>query len=126
MTQLAAQVCEPKDTVYLDYFALFLRRCQFTKGFASATPDLMALVQSHVSLRKVAMAIGALDASRRSSVRSLHGRNSPQHAALTLYGESIRALRTRLSMTPSLGSEDILWSTFLMGLFEVCRWGFWS
>lgn len=108
----------------MDYFELFLRRCQFTKGFASATPDLMALVQGHLSLRKVAMAIGALDASRRSSVRSLHGHDSPHHAALTLYGESIRALRARLSTTASLDSEDILWSTFLMGLFEVCRWGF--
>lgn len=83
------------------------------------TTDLMPLIQASPSLQNVALAIGALDASRRSSVRSLHGQNSPWYIALSLYGRSIQALQTQLATTVSAQCEDVLWSTFLLGIFEV-------
>lgn len=70
-------------------------------------------------LREVAMALGALDASRRASVTSWHGHESPHFAALNLYCRSIQSLRTKLAEAPSSCGDDVLWSIFLMGLFEV-------
>ena len=84
------------------------------------TTDLVHLMQESPSLRDVATAIGALEASRRSSVSSFRGRGSPGYTALSLYGRSIQALQTEVTNIVSVRRDDTLWSTFLLGLFEAC------
>lgn len=118
-TEIPAQLPKHNETIYLDQFGLFMKKCQFTKAFASVTADLMPLVQTSPSLQDLAGAIGALEASRRASVRSFRGQESPQIAAFRLYGRSTRALRRQLETTEPGKYQDILWSTFLLGLFEV-------
>ncbi len=119
--QIGAQVPKHQETLYLEHFALFMRRCQFTRGFASVTADLVHLMQRSASLRHVAIALGALDASRRGSVCSFRGQDSPRYVALNLYGRSIRALQTQVANVALVRCDDLLWSTFLLGLFEVCE-----
>ncbi|KAJ6784403.1 hypothetical protein PWT90_09464 [Aphanocladium album] len=95
------------------------QRCQFANGFASATTQLVPLMNGCSPLREVAMALGALEASRRASITSYYGKESPQVAAMNLYGMSIQSLRTKLAEAPLSCRDDILWSIFLMGLFEL-------
>lgn len=118
--KVPAKLPRHNETIYLDQFGLFMKKCQFTRGFASVTTDLMPLVQTSPSLQDLARAIGALEASRRASVRSWCEQESPQIVAFRLYGRSIRTLRRQLETTEAGKSQDILWSTFLLGLFEVC------
>lgn len=99
---------------------MFMGRCQFTEGFASVTANLVPVIEKSHSLRHVAIAIGALDVSRRSSVSSRRGQESPLYVALVSYGSSIQALRTKLAKSGSSQRDDVLWGTFLLGIFEVC------
>jgi hypothetical protein len=118
--QLSMNVDRPRNITYLDHFASFIRRCQFTREFASVSTDLAPLIQASPSLRDLAVAIGALDASRRGSVSSFRGRESPGCIAFRCHGRSLRALRARLATADGAHGEDALWSTFLLGLFDVC------
>ncbi|KND91844.1 hypothetical protein TOPH_03447 [Tolypocladium ophioglossoides CBS 100239] len=117
--QLPTPMGRPSDIVYLDHFASFIRRCQFTREFASGSTDLLPLIHASPSLRDLAVAIGALDASRRGSVSSFSPRESPQCIAFRFHGRSLRALRARLATADAAHGEDVLWSTFLLGLFEL-------
>lgn len=105
--------------MYLDYFALFLQRCEITWEFATVTPDLLPLIQTSPPLRSVTMAIRILKASRRGSVGSVTGNKSTANVVLRSYDDSIQTLRLLLQLKEAAYREDIIWSTFLLGLFEV-------
>lgn len=120
-TQLIGQVSKPEETLYTEHFALFMQKCQFNRAFASVPKDLLPLIHVCPSLREIAVAIGALDASRRGAVGLRRGQDSPRHIAFSSYGKSIHALSTQLENTTSVQREGVLWSTFLLGLFEVCE-----
>lgn len=119
MNKLGAQVNKHKENLYLGQSASFMQRCQLIRGFASVTAELIHLMEKSPSLRDVATAIGAHDASRRSSVSSFRGQDSPGYTALSLYGRSIQALQIQATNTASARHDDTLWSTFLLGIFEV-------
>jgi hypothetical protein len=107
------------DNVYLDLFAAFLRRCQFTGGFIHVDRDLFDLVHTSPMLQDLALAIGALEASRRASCSLLHAPSRARATAFACYGKALKALREQLAMAGAAHREDVLWSTFLFGLFEV-------
>lgn len=117
-----ASISSPRphnDSVYLDLFAAFLRRCQFTGGFVHLDRDLFDLVHSSPLLQDLALAIGALEASRMASSSPLHAPGRARATAFTCYGKALKALRDQLAMAGAAHREDVLWSTFLFGLFEV-------
>ncbi|KAH7165166.1 hypothetical protein EDB81DRAFT_678820 [Dactylonectria macrodidyma] len=118
-TRISVQIHAVRDAVYLDHFVTFIQRCQFTAGFASATIDMLRCMNTSQPLHNLTMAIGALEASRRSSVRSDPLHDSPQFIAFGFYGRSIQALNHRLETRDALHRDDVLWSTFLIGLFEL-------
>ncbi|KAL7809322.1 hypothetical protein V8C44DRAFT_366232 [Trichoderma aethiopicum] len=94
--------------------------CQFSKNFVDIARDLMPLMQTSPPLRDLAIAIGALDAARRVSVRS--ERESPQLVAYLPYGRSLQSLQQRLKTPEAAACDDVAWISFLLGLFEVrCR-----
>jgi hypothetical protein len=107
------------DRIYMDVFASFMRRCQFTSRFVSIDKDLSGLVQSSSLLHDLALAIGALEASRRASCTQLHASDRSQARAYKFYGNALSALRRELAKAGAADREDVLWSTFLFGLFEV-------
>ncbi|KAM5370890.1 hypothetical protein ACJZ2D_008323 [Fusarium nematophilum] len=117
--KLTRTVNRHEDILYLDYFALFLQSCELTREFGSITPDLLPLIHASLPLRAVTMAIGALEANRRGCVSSDPERQSPQHVAFRSYGDSMRALQPLLQLADAFCREDVLWSTFLLGLFEL-------
>lgn len=119
VAKVPVQVDTHLDTLYLDYFDLFLKRCQFTADFNNLGADLLPLIQTCLPLRQVIMAIGALEASRQATVKASHWRQSPQIAAFSSYGASIRALQGLLHSPDALHCEGVLWCTLLLGMFEV-------
>lgn len=79
----------------------------------------MVIVGRYTLLSNIAIAIGALDASRKGSVKSFTGSESPRHIAFHHCGISLKCLDAAVSTTTSVFREDLFWCTFLHGLFEV-------
>ncbi|XEU97497.1 hypothetical protein FSHL1_002783 [Fusarium sambucinum] len=124
--QSLSQVAKPPmhitpkpDITYLDYFDLFMQRCQFTKGSTSLVSDLLPLIHSCAPLGQITMAIGALEASRRPTVKIGSERPAPLNVAFGSYGRSIQTLQARLQSQDALSCQGVLWCTLLLGLFEL-------
>lgn len=107
------------NAIYLDHFASFIQRCHFSKDFAATNADIVTVIGKNPLLLNIAIAIGALDASRKGSIRSFGNLEAPQQIAFRACGKSIQDLYSALSTTGSDFREDVFWSTFLHGLFEV-------
>lgn len=117
--KLPLQVSEHTDVIYLNYFNLFMRHCQFTQQFANLGPDLLPLIQTCPPLREVTIAIGALEASRLATVNCRSRSHSPYNVAFGSYGKSIQKLQSWLHAPDALNCQGVLWCTLLLGLFEV-------
>jgi hypothetical protein len=114
--------CNPRvqnDSVYMDLFSAFIQRCQFTSEFVSVDKDLFDLLHSSRLCYDLAIAIGALEASRRSSCSQLYAPGKTRAMAFMCYGNALKALQEKLAKAGAAYCEDVLWSTFLFGLFEV-------
>lgn len=116
---LPKQVQNGMDDRFLASFAAFIRRTQFTRRFPSIDSHLMLLVHTSPPLRHVAIAIGALNASREGAISVLRGRDSPSFISFSHYRKAILALQSSLADSDVAQKEDVLWGTFLLGLFEV-------
>lgn len=71
------------------------------------------------ALRDLSIAIGALNASRRASIRTDPEQEWPQCVAYRSYSSSLQSLQQQLQTNDAGMSQDVAWSTFLLGLFEV-------
>lgn len=71
------------------------------------------------ALRDLGIAIGALDASRRASTRASLEHNWPQCVAYRSYSRSLQSLQQQLQKMDVTTGQDVAWTTFLLGLFEV-------
>ncbi|KAL7935946.1 fungal-specific transcription factor domain-containing protein [Trichoderma chlorosporum] len=118
-TALPLQVQEHADEIYLSNFATSMLRCQFTRDFIHIARDLVPLMLTSPWLRDLAVAIGALDASRRASIKSFPERESPECIAYRSYSRSLQLLQQRLQTSDAAACESVAWSTFLLGLFEL-------
>jgi hypothetical protein len=98
---------------------IFLASCHFTENFSASTPDILRLLQSPGPLLDICSAIGALEISREGSCRNLAQETDIAQAALRLYSRSIRAFSLEISRPGFQPGEEALWTTFLLGLFEV-------
>ncbi|KAK4092258.1 transcriptional regulator family: Fungal Specific TF [Purpureocillium lilacinum] len=111
----------PDDALFLDCFASFLqRRCHLTQAFVAAVAtDLARLVHESAPVGDLAVAIGALDASRHGAVMASRGGRDARCAAFRAYGRAMRGLQARLSDPDAVTGDDVVWGTFLLGLFEL-------
>lgn len=105
---------------FIGCFLLFIQQNQFTASFQSLDKEILHLIRTSPVLYHSAMAIGALDASRRGYISVLKGRESPQYVAFSSYRTSIRLLQASVSEKDAAQRDDVLWGTFFLGLFEVC------
>ncbi|KAG7051933.1 fungal specific transcription factor domain-containing protein [Colletotrichum scovillei] len=119
VARLLTQVNLHSDILYLDYFDLFMKRCLFTDEFNGLAADLLPLTQTCLPLVQVVTAIGALEASRRATVRSSRYQQSPYTVAFLSYGEAMKTLRARLQVSDAFRCGGVLWCTLLLGLFEL-------
>ncbi|KAH7184588.1 uncharacterized protein B0J16DRAFT_414077 [Fusarium flagelliforme] len=118
-SQIMAHVTAKPDVTYLEFFSLFMRRCQFTRASADLASDLLPLIQTCAPLQEAAIAIGALEASRRATVNFTSERQSPEIIALQSYGRSIRRLQAELDTLEASQCQGVLWCTLLLGLFDL-------
>lgn len=107
------------NIIYMEMFAAFSRRCQFTDSFVSIDRDLFGLIQMSPMLHDIALGIGALEASRRPSCTRSHSPEKARAVAFIRYGNALHMLRHRLAKAEAIHSEDLIWCTFLFSLFEV-------
>ncbi|KAH7014358.1 uncharacterized protein B0I36DRAFT_436373, partial [Microdochium trichocladiopsis] len=109
----------PPDVLFTDHFITFLATCQLTKRFSALAPEFIHFIQSPGPLRDIALAIGALETSRKGSIRSSGRRENTDSTALSLYGRSIRTFSKDIAAPTFQPGEEALWTTFLLGLFEL-------
>lgn len=107
------------DSIYLDYFAVFIERCHFSAGFATLPSDLLPLLDASGSLKDLVLAIGALETSRRGSSHNYPRLSSPHEMSLRFYGRSIKAFQEQIRSSEGIEKVDVLWTTLLFGIFEV-------
>ncbi|KAF5860048.1 hypothetical protein ETB97_002074 [Aspergillus alliaceus] len=113
------QVRKHEDAIYLDHFATFLQRCHFSKDFAATNADIVTIIGKYPLLFNIAIAIGALDASRKGSIRSFSELESPRYIAFLACGRSIQTLHSAIPMAKPVFRDDVFWTAFLHGLFEL-------
>ncbi|CAG7558111.1 unnamed protein product [Fusarium equiseti] len=118
-SQVVAHVAAKSEVKYLNYFSVFMKRCQFTKESTDSVSDLLPLIQTCAPLQEAAIAIGALEASRRATVNFTSERQSPGIVALQSYGTSIRKLQAELESLEASQCQGVLWCTLLLGLFDL-------
>ncbi|KAF7713386.1 Fungal Zn(2)-Cys(6) binuclear cluster domain-containing protein [Penicillium ucsense] len=116
---LPAQMSRNTASVFVDQFFAFLSCNQFVPCFNTLGGALLPLVEQSSLLSSIASAIGALHASRRGFSARYSQADSPEFQALQLYSRSIESLKGALAEAKVHGRDDVLWATFLSGIFEL-------
>ncbi|KAI2790647.1 hypothetical protein POX_c03493 [Penicillium oxalicum] len=116
---ILSRVSRDMETIFIDQFFAFLSCNQFAPCPESLGATLLPLVRQSSVLSLVAGAIGALHASRHCSSASYSRAESPQFKALQLYSRTIESLKDALMDQKVSGRDDVLWATFLSGIFEL-------
>jgi hypothetical protein len=101
------------------FFSVFLA----ANDFAGGPLDLETITsqfQKSSSLYHAIIAIGALDTSGKLLSSSAIGRKSAKLEALTAYRTSITNFRAEIGDIHLALNYSCLWTTFFLGLFEVC------
>jgi hypothetical protein len=93
----------------------------FTTVFPSALSDLLALMTTSPVLDDAIQALGAMSASRLGTVGVRGEVVHLKVVATHFYQRAISTLRVFLSDKSHARGDDVLWATFLLGLFEVSR-----
>ncbi|TWU78636.1 hypothetical protein ED733_005365 [Metarhizium rileyi] len=92
----------------------------FTAQFPLVATALLPILDANEHLRSIAVAIGALDASRRAQVGTHHPLHpSARVVAFTNYQRALARLQGELDSSQAPLRDDVLWTTFLLGLFEL-------
>ncbi|EFY91084.1 hypothetical protein MAC_02970 [Metarhizium acridum CQMa 102] len=116
---LPATVNNDRESTYLGHFVAVIRNCQFTARFPLVATALLPVMSGNSHLSHVAIAIGALDAHRRAQVGASRDYPSPRIVAFTRYQRALASLQDELGSSNAPQRDDVLWTTFLLGLFEL-------
>jgi hypothetical protein len=108
-----------RTNAYLGQFVSVILRCQFTPKFPSIATKLLPSIEGNEQLRDIAIAIGALEACRRADIGTSSRHLPPRVVALASYQRALGGLQKKLELIDALECDDVLWTTFLLGLFEV-------
>ena len=107
---------------FFRYFDTFLLRNKFTQKNIFPT-DIVELTQRSSSgeyLRDAVLSLGAMQATKSRLAEGI-GSTESYRFAVNHYSKSVAGLRTALNQFASLPNlrHSILWTTHLLGLFEV-------
>lgn len=95
------------------FFTSFISKNEF--GISIDMQTIISQFQSSPSLFQVSAAIGALDLSRKSPSKHANA----TFAALKSYRTSILEFQTEIQRNNFLKSDEGLWTSLFLGLFEV-------
>ena len=108
-----------REDLYMAHFSKVIQNCQFTERFSTAGVTLIDLMDGNQHLHEIAVALAALDISRRGQSRKHLPSSSPHVVAFASYQRAVSCLQDKLGVTNAPQQDDVLWTTFLLGLFEV-------
>jgi hypothetical protein len=101
------------------FFSVFIQTNDFTVAKNLNLNLIEQLWQTNSGLREAIMAVAALDASRRSQTLSYGSKSVVATTALKEYKKALLSLQNDLDCQMILKNDACLWSTFLLGIFEV-------
>jgi hypothetical protein len=107
----------PQDTISQfenHFFTTFLVRNDFA-GVNLDFDTITSQFQSTPSLHHAAIAVGAINLAPSSVIQ----KSTTRLGALNSYRASISEFQREIQSTKSKGSDECLWTTFFLGLFEV-------
>ncbi|OJD32480.1 c6 finger domain-containing protein [Diplodia corticola] len=111
-----------KDWQLAYFFDSFLKMNEFAADlWGRITPHLYELLHTSPALRDAIAAVAVLDSSRRPTSRSHGATSKTQESALKTYASSMVALQC--SIDAHGATEDVIWTTFFLGLFELMMGG---
>lgn len=109
----------PQASKFIAYFfSVFIIRNDFSGGSLDMDA-IIANFQSSPSLYHAAVAVGALDASKKLLSPAAE-RRSATVAALSSYKTSLVAFQQEIQQRDIKKNDAALWTTLFLGLFEVC------
>ncbi|CCF47799.1 hypothetical protein CH063_04285 [Colletotrichum higginsianum] len=115
-----------KMSCYLFHFDMFMRRNSFTGREPGFLSDVQSLVKGSAGGRQIVpcqyllnamLALGAMQAVPHSAP----GSQTSLRFAMESYLQSLADLRLAVSAFSSTQRDSILWTTFLLGLFELMQ-----
>lgn len=107
-----------KDTYTGYFFVAFLHQNAFTGISTQFAKSLLSFIHYSPELFDAVNAIAALHISQSIGIESA---KSDYTAALQAYSRSVRCVQAKIDFNLSLSDPSILWTTLLLGVFEVSK-----
>ncbi|KAF1956473.1 hypothetical protein CC80DRAFT_413051 [Byssothecium circinans] len=104
------------------FFTSFLAMNNLTNDRIPVTSDLLGMMKDAPALRAAICAVAAHHRIQQDPTIVLRedGKNEMLYT-LQSYGQSVRHIKNLISSNTFLGDPSALWTTFLLGLFELMR-----
>lgn len=106
-----------EESYVAHFFSIFLPQNTFSQRLTASLSAIQSNLVQHKSMLDVVAAIGAL----HCTVEGPSNSRSLARDALCLYGDAIKALRSEIARAKQEDLSSLLWSSYLLGLFEVGR-----
>jgi hypothetical protein len=111
-----------EDNRALPYFFLSFSRMNILLGNTPIDGDVLDLAKTSPALRDAIEAVATLHHKQQESFSILlENGQCDTHRALQAYGRSVRCMQNHITSNTFLGDPSALWTTFLLGVFEVRR-----
>jgi len=117
-------ICQPRQMsgrridCYLPYFfTQFLPMNTFASEKFTIAEDLLTMVHSSAALRDAITAVAALHAKQQGPLDEVRIESTE---ALKAYMRSVSIVQNSIAAGSFMTDQSALWTTFLLGLFEVC------
>ena len=108
---------------HLYYFDLFIKKNTFNAKLPSYDSEIRKCLGSETEnhLLQAMLAVGALEASKSDMATPVGSSDhrSDMYSSLVSYSSSITALRDAMVDSSAPSRIQVLWTTLLLGLFEV-------
>ena len=106
---------DPEVLLTKHFYTSFLQMNNFTGRPVLASNTIHPFLESSPALSNVAMAISSMITQRKQSSDSL-----PRTQSIKFYRQAVASLQKDLQDQHLNYNYSVLWSTFFLGLFEVC------
>jgi hypothetical protein len=107
------------DRAFLYFFQSFLPKNILTSDIAFDT-ELLSMAKRSRPLRDVVQAIGELHRGQQDQLTTgTFNKSMESYQALHAYDRSVRSVKDLITSRAFLSDPSALWTTFLLGLFEV-------
>jgi hypothetical protein len=103
------------------FFHSFLPMNSLSSGSLPLQSELQNMMRSSAALRDALCAVAALHRHQRAQWTDLGGEDlGGRCGAMQFYVGSVRSVQARITHNKFADDPSTLWTTFLLGLFEVC------